>query len=70
MQKLVGHGSPMMTLHYLTPSDAMVLKAADSLPALLGDGAAKPAREPLPAWAVDAVKTAKSLKELRAMLLT
>ena len=69
MQKLVGHGSPMMTLHYLTPSDAMVLKAADSLPALLGDGAV-PAREPLPAWAVEAVKTAKTLKELRAMLLT
>lgn len=67
MQKLVGHGSPMMTLHYLTPSNAMVLKAADSLPALLG--AAKPAREPLPAWAVEAVKTAKTLRELRAALL-
>mgnify|MGYP001209296975 CR=1 FL=1 len=69
MQKLVGHGSPMMTLHYLTPSDAMVLKAADSLPALLGDDADKPQREPLPAWAVEAVKTAKTLKELRAALL-
>ena len=69
MQKLVGHGSPAMTMHYLTPSDAMVLKAADSLPALLGDGAA-PARGPLPAWAVEAAKTAKTLKELRAMLLT
>ena len=68
MQKLVGHGSPMMTLHYLTPSDAMVLKAADSLPALLGAGA-KPAREPLPTWAVDAVKNAKSLKDLRTALL-
>lgn len=35
MQKIVGHGSPAMTLHYLTPSDSMVLKAADALPALL-----------------------------------
>lgn len=69
MQKLVGHGSPMMTLHYLTPSDSMVLKAADSLPALLGDGGDKPQREPLPAWAVEVVKSAKSLKELRAALL-
>ena len=67
MQKLVGHGSPMMTLHYLTPSDSMVLKAADALPELIGD--ATPMREPVPEWIVEAVTNAKSLKALRAVLL-
>ena len=69
MQKLVGHGSPMMTLHYLTPTDGMVLKAADALPALLTGEIVEPTRAPLPGWAVDAVKNAKSLKALRAALL-
>ena len=59
MQKLVGHGSPMMTLHYLTLSDKMVLAAADALPTLLPDNTAKQAalREPLPAWAVADLQT-------------
>ncbi len=69
MQKLVGHGSPAMTLHYLTPSDAMVLKAADSLPALMAGSVAKSVREPLPGWAVEIVKNAKTLKALKAELL-
>ena len=69
MQKLVGHGSPAMTMHYLTPSDSMVLKAADSIPHLLNEKNAEPTREPLPLWAVDAVKNAKSLKALKAELL-
>ncbi len=69
MQKLVGHGSPMMTLHYLTPSDSMVLKAADSIPHLLTAEIVEPTREPLPPWAVEIVKNAQSLKALRAELL-
>lgn len=73
MQKLVGHGSPMMTLHYLTPSDKMVLAAADALPALLPDNTAKPApqREPLPAWAVADLRkmTVKNWEAVRDSLL-
>lgn len=69
MQKLVGHGSPMMTLHYLTPTDSMVLKAADSLPHLLPGDTTEPTREPLPKWAVAIVENATSLKALRAELL-
>lgn len=62
MQKLVGHGSPAMTLHYLTPSDKMVLAAADALPALLPNDTAKqvPKRESLPAWAVADLQAMKA----------
>ena len=71
MQKLVGHGSPAMTMHYLTPSDAMVLKAADSLPRLLTAEIIEPTREPLPEWAVAIVEkmTAKNWKAAKADLL-
>ena len=69
MQKLVGHGSPMMTMHYLTPSDNMVHRAADALPSLLDAEIVEPPREPLPKWAVDAVKNATNLEELRKCLL-
>ena len=69
LQKLAGHSSPAMTAHYTHITAEAALDAAAKMPALLGDGAAKPAREPLPAWAVEAVKTAKSLKALRAALL-
>jgi integrase len=69
LQKLAGHASPAMTGHYTHITEQGALDAAAKMPALLGDGAAKPAREPLPAWAVEAVKTAKSLKALRAALL-
>lgn len=69
MQKLVGHGSPAMTMHYLTPSDSMVLKAADSIPHLLAGEIVEPTREPLPKWAVAIVENATSLKALRAELL-
>lgn len=69
MQKLVGHGSPAMTMHYLTPTDRMVLQAADALPVLLDAQIVEPVREPLPGWAVEIVKNAKSLKALRAELL-
>lgn len=70
MQKLVGHGSPMMTLHYLTPSDSMVLKAADSLPHLLTAESVEPTREPLPKWAVAIVEKmdAKNWKAAKAEL--
>lgn len=69
MQKLVGHGNAQMTMRYLHPSDNMVLKAADSIPALLPGEIVEPTREPLPKWAADAVKKATSLKALRAALL-
>ena len=68
LQKLAGHASPAMTGHYTHITEQGALDAAAKMPSLLGDGAS-PAREPLPAWAVDAVKTAKSLKELRAALM-
>jgi len=69
MMALVGHGSPAMTMHYLTPTDRMVLQAADALPVLLDAQIVEPTREPLPGWAVEIVKNAKSLKALRAELL-
>jgi len=69
MQKLVGHGSPAMTMHYLTPTDSMVLRAAESIPHLLTAEIVEPPREPLPKWAVDAVKNATNLEELRKFLL-
>ena len=69
MMKLVGHGNAQMTMRYLHPTDGMVLKAADALPALLTGEIVEPTRAPLPEWAVDAVKNAKSLKALRAELL-
>ena len=69
MQKLVGHGSPVMTQHYNTPSDSMVLKASDSIPHLLTAEIVEPTREPLPKWAVAIVENATSLKALRAELL-
>ena len=69
MMKLVGHGNAQMTMRYLHPTDGMVLKAADALPALLTGEIVEPTRAPLPGWAVDAVKNAKSLKALRAELL-
>ena len=69
MMALVGHGSPAMTMHYLTPTDRMVLQAADALPVLLDAEIVEPEREPLPGWAVEIVKNAKSLKALRAELL-
>ena len=71
MQKLVGHGSPMMTLHYLTPSDSMVLKAADSIPHLLAAEIVEPPREPLPKWAVAIVEkmNGKNWKAAKADLL-
>ncbi|MGD9780620.1 MAG: tyrosine-type recombinase/integrase [Kiritimatiellia bacterium] len=68
MQKLVGHGNAQMTMRYLHPTDSMVLKAADSIPLLTGEIVA-PTREPLPGWAVEIVKSAKSLKALKAALL-
>ena len=70
MQKLVGHGSPMMTLHYLTPSDAMVLKAADSLPPLLASGISD-TKDPLPQWAIIALTkmTIENWRSVRSELL-
>jgi integrase len=69
MQKLVGHGNAQMTMRYLHPTDNMVLKAADSIPHLLVGEIVEPTRGPLPSWAVEIVKSAKSLKALRAALL-
>jgi hypothetical protein len=75
MQKLVGHGSPAMTLHYLTPTDSMVLQAADALPALLEGpkvGKAPAAEIMVPAAEVRALVeklTAKNAAQIRAQLL-
>ncbi len=75
MQKLVGHGSPAMTLHYLTPSDSMVLMAADALPALLEGPKGKEAPEPeimVPAAEIRALVetlTTKNAATVRAQLL-
>jgi len=69
MTKLVGHGNAQMTMRYLHPTDRMVLQAADSIPVLVEAEIVEPEREPLPGWAVEVVKNAKSLKALRAELL-
>lgn len=75
MQKLVGHGSPAMTLHYLTPTDSMVLQAADALPALLEGPKVEKAPAPeimVPAAEVRALVeklTTKNVVEVRAQLL-
>jgi hypothetical protein len=64
-----------MTLHYLTPTDSMVLQAADALPALL-EGP-KVGKAPAPEIMVPAAEvralveklTAKNAAQIRAQLL-
>lgn len=67
LQKLAGHKNPMMTEHYTHLDAATAAATARALPAILGN--TEPKREPLPAWAVEAVKNARTLKALRAELL-
>ena len=73
LQKLAGHGNPMMTQHYTHVSDDTARMTAAMMPPLLpGDvPKQKPIREPLPAWAVAIVKkmTPKNLSALKAKLL-
>lgn len=53
LQKLAGHGNPIMTDHYLHLTPEAARLTAEKMPALLGDGKkSKAHREPLPAWAV------------------
>ena len=53
LQKLAGHGNPIMTDHYLHLTPEAARMTAAKMPELLGDGKErKAAREPLPAWAV------------------
>lgn len=70
LQKLAGHGNPIMTEHYTHLTDETALAVAANLPALAAEPEpTEPTREPLPAWAVEAVKSARTLKALRAELL-
>lgn len=69
LQQLAGHSSPAMTAHYMHVTEQAAIDTASKMPLLLAEPGTKPTREPLPAWAVEVVKTAKSLKELQAALL-
>lgn len=68
MMKLAGHGSPIMNQHYTHLSAETARTTAAALPTILGEPE-KPKREPLPKWALEAVKRARTLKTLRAELL-
>ena len=70
LQKLAGHGNPIMTEHYTHISEATARQSAAALPTIIGEAPA-PRRDPLPAWAVELVKgmTKKTWQETRAELL-
>lgn len=71
LQKLAGHGNPMMTAHYTHVDDDTARMTASKMPPLLPGEIAEPTREPLPKWAVAIVAkmTAKNMKTAKAELL-
>lgn len=71
LQKLAGHGNPMMTAHYTHVDDDTARMTAARMPALLSGDIAKPVRVPLPPWAVAIVEKmgAKNWKATKAELL-
>ena len=69
LQQLAGHSSPAMTAHYMHVTEQAAIDTASKMPLLLAEPGAKPVREPLPSWAIEAAKNAKTLKELRTALL-
>ncbi len=72
LQKLAGHGNPIMTDHYLHLTPEAARMTAAKMPELLGDGKKrKAAREPLPAWAVAELRkmTGKNWAKVRGGML-
>ena len=72
LQKLAGHGNPIMTDHYLHLTPEAARMTAAKMPELLGDGKErKAAREPLPAWAVAELRkmTGKNWAKVRGGML-
>ena len=74
LQKLAGHGNPMMTAHYTHVDDDTARSTASKMPALLSGEIVEvvdPTREPLPKWAVEFVEkmNAKNWKAAKAELL-
>lgn len=74
LQKLAGHGSPIMTDHYLHLTPEAARLTAEKMPALLGtgkQGKGAPVREPLPAWAIAELRkmTGKNWAKVRGAML-
>jgi integrase len=73
VRTVTGHRTAEIVLkNYFRPGrEAMREAIGGRMPAaLIGDGDSKPMREQLPAWAVKAIQSAKTLKALKAALLT
>lgn len=72
VRTVTGHRTAEIVLkNYFRPGREQMRDAlGERMPrALIGDGASKPMREPLPAWAVQTIQSAKTLKALKAALL-
>lgn len=70
LQKLAGHGNPVMVEHYVHLTTEAAAAAAGNLPAIVGEAKPKKIkREPLPRWALEAVARAETLQELKTALL-
>lgn len=72
VRTVTGHRTAEIVLkNYFRPNRAAMRDAiGGKMPAaLLGSGASKPMRETLPAWAVESIRNAKTLKALKAELL-
>lgn len=66
VQKLAGHKNPIMTEHYTHLDEATATATARALPPILGE--AKPEKRDVPAWILEAVKNARSIKDVRVAL--
>ncbi len=75
LQKLVGHGNPIMTEHYTHISESTARATAAALPAIVGEGVpvkALPAARMVPAYEVRALAerlSAKNWAEIKAEML-
>lgn len=70
--RVTGHRTAeIVSKNYFRPGREQFRKAlSENMPrALVGDGAGEAKPEPLPAWAVKKIKSAKSLKDLKAAIL-
>ena len=69
---ITGHRTAeIVSKNYFRPGREQFRKAlSDNMPrALVGDSTGEAKPEPLPAWAVKKIKSAKSLKDLKAAIL-
>ena len=71
LQKLAGHGNPMMSQHYVHVDDDTARMTAAKMPPLLTGETAEPPREPLPSWAIAELRkiTGKNWRRIVAKML-